>query len=251
MKLLIMRKGFGVFLVFGFIIFSCSTKDQVIPDFGLEYYPLQVDNYSIYQVDETHIVQSIETKTSYELKVTITDSSINQQGVVTYILVREKRASASDNWVSLDTWSAKVVNNSVIQNEGNVLFVKLVFPPALNVAWDGNQYNNLKVDENPFNVNLPYDGNILTDNNSDQYVISEQQESITLPSGFEAANALTVTHNNFQDNIVGTDQRKEVYAKDVGLIYKEINQYINCNGSICNGDKAGVLIQSLKEHGKI
>jgi hypothetical protein len=251
MKLPIMRRGLGFFLIFSLSIFSCSEDEPVMPDMGFDYYPLQVGNYSIYQVQESKINGSLKTNLSYELRVLVTDSAVSEQGVVTYFLVREKRTNSSGKWESLDTWSTKVINNSVIQNEGNVLFVKLIFPPSLNLKWNGNQYNNVKVDENPFNVSLPYDGNILTDSNSDQYFISAQNVPVTLSTGFEADNTLTVVHNNYQDDVVGKDQRNEIYARGVGLIYKEVNQYIECNGSICSGDKAGTLIQSLKEYGQM
>ncbi len=244
MKLPIMRKGLGVFLVFSLVIFSCSENEQVIPDLGLDYYPLQVGNFALYQVDETYILQSVETKTSYELKVTVTDSSISQQGVVTYFLVREKRLNSSSKWESVDTWSSHVLNNKVVQNEGNVLFVKLIFPPSLNLMWDGNEFNN-----------VPDGGNLFTDTSSDQYFISEFNKPITLPSDFESDQALTVVHNDFSDNIIGIDQRKEVYAKEVGLIYKEVTQLKYCTSSNCLGqqrvDKGVILIQSLKEYGQI
>lgn len=244
MKLLIMRKGLVVFMVFNLVIFSCSENEQVTPDLGLDYYPLKVGNFVLYQVNETYISQSVETKTSYELKVTVTDSSINQQGVITYFLVREKRVNSLSQWKSVDTWSSHFLNNKVVQNEGNVLFVKLVFPPSLNLMWDGNEFNN-----------LPDDGNLFTDNSSDQYFISEMNKPITLSSGFESDQALTVIQNDFSDNIIGIDQRKEVYAKEVGLIYKEVTQLKYCTSSNCLGqqrvDKGFILIQSLKEHGQI
>ena len=244
MKLPLMKKGLGVFLVFCLIIFSCSEDEQVIPDLGLDYFPLQVGNFAIYQVDETTILQSIETKTSYELKTTITDSSRNEQGIITYVLVREKRTSASSQWENLDTWSTKVVKNRAVQNEGNVLFIKLIFPPSLNLKWDGNEFNN-----------LPNDGNIFSDNSSNQYVISELNKLITLSSGFESDQSLTVVQNDFSDAIVGVDQRKEVYGKGAGLIYKEVTQLKYCTSASCLGqkkvDKGSILIQSLKERGQI
>jgi len=244
MKLLIMRKRLGVFLVFCLVTLSCSTDEPVIPDMGLDYYPLQVGNYAIYEVEETIILQSVETQTSFDLRITVTDSSKNEQGVVYYLLVREKRTSPSGNWEALDTWSTKVIDNKTVQNEGNVLFVKLVFPPSLNLKWDGNLFNN-----------LPDDGNIFNDSNSDHYFISDLDEPITLPSGFETNQSLTVIQNDFSDNIVGIDQRKEVYAKGVGLIYKEITQLEYCTSSNCLGqqkvDKGVILVQSLKEHGQI
>ena len=244
MKLLIMRKGLGIFLVFSLVIISCSDDEQVAPDLGLDYYPLHVGNYSVFQVEETTITLSVEIKTSYELKVAITDSSINEQGVTTYSVIRQKRMNTSSNWENLDTWSCKVLNNRLVQNEGNVLFVKLIFPPSLNLMWDGNEFNNLQGD-----------GNLFTDNSSGKYVVSELNKPITLQSGFESDQTLTVVQNDFTDDIIGIDQRKEVYAKTTGLIYREVNQLQYCTSSNCLGqrrvDKGFILTQSLKEHGKI
>jgi hypothetical protein len=104
----------------------------------------------------------------------------------------------------------------------------------LELSWDGNQFNN---------------------STTESYVISELNASITLPSGFEAEQSLTVIQNDLLDNIVETDQRKEVYAKGVGLIYKEIIQLQYCTNPNCLGqqkvDKGVILIQSLKEHGQL
>jgi hypothetical protein len=241
MKLPIMKIGSGVFLVLFLVIFSCTETDQVLPDSGLDYFPLQVGNYSIYEVNETTILQSVTTEVSYELKVTVSDSTINEKGEITYIIYREKRSSPMDTWESYDTWSAKVINHRLIQNESNINFVKLIFPPSLDLSWDGNQYNN-----------LPYNGGIeiFYDGNDRPYFISELDKSITLTTGFSSDNALTVVQSDYDDVITGRDQRKEVYAKGVGLIYKEINQFIKCTSSICSGDRSYIFIQSLKEYGK-
>ncbi len=244
MKLLIMRKGLVFFLVISIIVISCSEDVQITTDLGSDYYPLQVGNYSIFQVKETSISQSVEVNTSYELKVSVKDSTINGQGLVTYYLVREKRMNPSDKWKSLDVWTSKVVANRIIQNEGNILFVKLVFPPSLNLMWDGNEYNN-----------LPNDGNIFNDNDSSTYVISELNKPLTFPTGFESDQTLTVIQNDFTDNIIGIDQRKEFYSKGVGLVYKEIIQLVYCTSSNCLGQQKVangiILTQSLKENGKI
>jgi hypothetical protein len=243
MKLPIMRRGFGVFLIISTLIFSCSEEEPLVPDMGLDYYPLSVGNYSLYHVEETQISQSVETKTSYELKVTITSSGINEQGVTAYHIVREKRANPSGNWESLDTWSTRVINNRIVQNEGNILFVKLIFPPSVNLSWNGNQFNDVKD-----NGEIFYDGDIT------QYRISEFDQPITLSTGFLSDNSLTVIQNDYNDNFTGIDERKEVYARNVGLIYKETTQIQYCTDNACYGqqkvDKGVILIQSLKEYGK-
>jgi len=245
MKLPIMKKGLLVFMIFSTLVSSCSEDEPVVPDMGFEYYPLKVGRYYIYQVNETSISQSIETKTAYELKVTISDSTVNERGLTTYVLVREKRANPSAVWQSLDTWSVKLIDNRIVQNEANVIFVKLIFPPSVNLGWDGNQFNN-----------LPDNGNLFNESGSEQYYIANLNEAISLSAGFETDNSLTVVQNDFSDEIVGIDERKEIYASGVGLIYKEVRQLEYCTSSAsCLGqqkiDKGVILIQSLKEYGKI
>lgn len=243
MKLPIMKVGFGVLGLFLTLIIACSEQEQVAPDLGADYFPLQVGNYSIYEVEETTLLPSTPvTNVSYELKITVTDSIVNDKGEVTYIMVREKRINSTDGWENVETWSATLVNNKVIQNESNISFVKLIFPPSLNLSWDGNQYNN-----------LPYNGGIESfyDGSDKPYSISALDQPITLSTGFAAENSLTVVQNDYNDEITGIDERKEVYARGVGLVYKEINQFIKCNGTICVGDRSFVFIQSLKAHGRI
>jgi hypothetical protein len=246
MKLCIMGKGLGVFLAISSLIFSCSADEPVIPDMGYDYYPLQVGRYTIYEVEETSISQSVETEVSYEIRVTVADSSINQQGIVTYVLVREKRADASDNWESLDTWSTEIINNRLVQNEGNTLFVKLIFPPSLNLSWNGNQFNDLTD-----NGEIFYDGDVT------QYRISEINQPVTLNTGFTANSSLTVLQNDYNDDFTGIDERKEIFSKDDGLIFKEVIQKTYCSdfNDPCYGqqkvDNGFIFIQSLKEHGQL
>lgn len=243
MKLPTMKIGIGVSGLLMMLFLSCSDHEPVEPDLGTEYFPLQVGNYWIYEVEETtKLPSSAPTEVTYELRVTVTDSSVNERGEVSYILVREHRSNTTENWESVETWSATMINNKMIQNESNVPFVKLIFPPSLKLSWDGNQYNNL-----PFNGGIEsfYDGT------NTPYFIAELDKPIALSTGFSAENTLTVIQNDYNDVITGIDERKEVYAKGVGLAYKEINQYIKCTGTICIGDRSFLFIQRLKMHGSL
>ena len=237
-----MRKGLLFIFIVNACLFSCSGNEELVPAWGLDYFPVRVGVFHVYQVEETTVVQSVETKSVYELRVTVKDSSINEQGITTYLLLREKRATVSSNWESLDTWSVKMVGNKLIQNEGNVLFVKLFFPLLRDLKWNGNEFNNL--------LNS---GNIFNDRNSAHYSIGSIDLPIALPSGFETDHALEVVHNSYEDAIIGSDQRKEIYAKGVGLIYKEITQlqYCTANCPVSKRiDKGLIFVQTLKEHGQ-
>ncbi|MDZ7647469.1 MAG: hypothetical protein U5K54_09945 [Cytophagales bacterium] len=195
----------------------------------------------IYQIEETTIIQSQETMFDYELRVTITDSvhnwSTNQD---TYIITRETRTSSANLWQALDTWSARIENNELIQKEGNTLFVKFIFPPSLELFWNGNQFNNL--------LN---NGNLFNGSNSQSYRISAYDHLFRIGST-AYPESLIVVQNNFVDAIVGKDQRYEVYTPNIGLVYKEMIQLEYCSTPDCLGqqkiDKGVMYVQSLKEY---
>ena len=101
----------GFSLVIGlFVLASCKTSQDSLPDIGLDYFPLTVGSYAIYTVDETQINQSAEQKFVYELKLLVTDSVLNQEGGYTYIVTRQKRNSANLPWLTLDAWTARIAN---------------------------------------------------------------------------------------------------------------------------------------------
>jgi len=235
-----MKSGF-IFLITLVLMMACAPEDPVDPDTGLDYFPLKVGNQWLYQVEETNINQSIEVSSQYELRVSVADSFKNMAGGYTYILHRETRSSETNPWQSIDTWSAWFSSNRIVQNEANVSFVKLLFPPSAGSYWNGNQFNN-----------LPDNGNLFNGPDSESYQLTEIDMPMTLANGLEFPQTLTVVQNEFEDNIVGNDLRREVYAREVGLIYKEVMQLEYCSTPACLGqqivDKGVIYIQTLKAH---
>lgn len=234
-----MRRYLGFIVAIGLLL-SCSSEDPVNPDFGVNFFPLQTGMSWIYQVDKTTINQSQETKLTYELRVTITDSVRSLNNLDTFIFTRETRTSAANPWQALDTWSAKIENNQLIQSEGNTLFVKLMFPPSIALSWNGNQFNN-----------LPNNGNLFNGSGSESYQIIAYDLLFRMGET-EYPESLIVVQNNFVDAIVGKDQRHEVYTPNMGLVYKEVIQLEYCSTPDCLGqqkiDKGVMYVQSLKEY---
>jgi len=235
-----LRSFFILFILLSLLV-HCSDEDPINTDIGLDFFPLHTGNSWVYSVEETTITQSVTEVNNYELRVTFIDSIKNINGGYTFTLQREKRMLATDAWESFETWTATVQNNKVIQNESNILFVKLVFPLHQAAKWNGNEFNN-----------LPDNGNLFNDKDSELYRISEFDKSINLTTGLEYSKSLTINHNSFTDPIVGKDERKEIYARDVGLVYKEITQLEYCSTPNCLGqqkvDKGVILIQTLKSY---
>lgn len=223
------------------LFIRCSEEDPISTDIGLDFFPLHTGDSWIYEVDETAIIQSATEVTNYQLRVTVIDSVKNIYGGHTFTLKHEKRASEIDLWESFETWTAEVTGSRLIQNESNVSFVKLAFPLFEGGKWDGNEFNN-----------LPNHGNLFNDKNSDVYQVFEFDQSVSLSTGLDFSETATVNQNSFVDAIVGKDERKEIYARNVGLVYKEITQLEYCSTPDCLGqqkvDKGVILIQTLKSY---
>lgn len=223
---------------------SCKTSQDSMPDVGLDYFPLKVGSYQLYTVDETQISQSVEQKFIYELMVKVVDSSVNQENEYTYTIQRQKRDNATLPWINMDSWSARFAGRQAIMKEGNTSVVKVMFPAVNGLEWDGNSFNTLGGEQScGENKNIP----------CDIYRLENFAKEFVLPDGMSFAETLTVIQNQNPDIIVKQDIRKEVYAKSIGLIYKESTVLEYCTSTACLGkqkvDKGYKYKQTLKEYG--
>jgi hypothetical protein len=206
-------KYFALLLLFA----GCGSGDPKPVDIGSDYFPLQTGRYQVYAVSEKHYSEGKEpTLSDYQLKVEVTDSFPNPGGGYTYVLNRSKRMDASEEWAVLDTWSARKTDAELVVNEENISYLKLVFPVKKGQTWNGNQYNSQNKDDYTLdNVDVPY----------------------TTPGGTTFEKSLTVNQENNDDLIVFHDIRKEIYARNVGLVFRSIVQLNYCSTENCVGQQ--------------
>lgn len=227
-----MKQFFKYFAVVLVIIVACDSNESKPSDIGLNYFPLRTGFFQIYSVESIQYSEVSDPVTlNYELKTEVVDS-FPSGDQITYVIHRSKRQNPSSDWEALDTWSARMNDREVVVNEGNTAYAKLLFPVHNGLLWNGNQYNSLGTDE---------------------FELLDVNESFSLAGGTTFDNTLTVQQEDNEDFIVALDQRKEVYAKDAGLIYKEITQLEYCTADNCRGQQIvenGIVYkQSLKEYG--
>lgn len=191
------------------ILFLASCTDGDISTLaGQSYFPLHLNNYWDFKVSETNILETVtcgdggQTQKSYLLRMMVTDSIKNANGGFTFVIHRYTRPDESQAWTDLDTWTARVSSNSIVQSEGNTSYVKFIFPLKESLKWNANLYNNLTAEDyslkdvgKPFSINTS-----------------------TYPK------SITVVQSDYDDVFISSDNRSEVYAYNVGLVYKKIDQ---------------------------
>ena len=202
---------------------SCSSDEVLKTDAGMAFYPLQKGRFQVYDVNEIKYTLSVPETLAYELKIQVVDSFAVQERY-TYVLYRYKRTAGETDWTYLDTWSSTVDDRQAVQNESNTSFVKLKFPLKEGATWNGNLYNN---------------------GTAEDYLLQDVGQPQTFnQQTFD--NCVTVEQSDNEDFVVFLDKRKEVYAKNVGLVYKETTQL-----HYCTDTNQGCLGQQIVNEGII
>ncbi len=223
---------------------GCQSREVTPKVTGTEYFPLQVGTFWLYDVVETTITQlGGQTNSIYELKIEVTDS-ITTVIPTSYILQQYKRADASQPWQAAATWSARKDQFSAIIQEGNIPYIKLSFPLSEQKSWNANALNNLGGND------VCLDGTTHCDN-----YLSENLMKRFEGNGFSYDDSVTILENNDDDPIVMKDVRKAVYARSVGLIYREHTILSYCTQGACAGQKivenGFIFKQSIKSYGRL
>src|SRR5690606_11895221 len=121
---------------------SCKKeKDETVAsNNGREYAPYEVGKYILYNVDSIYWDDFLRAKIAYscQLRYQIADTFTNAEGKFSYkidVLYRQKN---SDPFVPKEVIYATPTETSLEINQKNLNFIKLIFPIAENVSWNGN-----------------------------------------------------------------------------------------------------------------
>ncbi len=217
------------------LFYSCSETEEINDQTtGKIYYPVEIGDFRIYNVTAVRLLQdTVSDSSSFQLRERVDTLYSNLAGEPTYKIIRSRRPTPDDVWIDDSVITVTVSNNQVRKQTSNVESVKMVFPIRDGKTWNPNVYNTLEPGRAFYtNVGQPFS----TD-------------------GKNYGKTTTVMVNDFV-SAISRDVRKEVYAENVGLVYKNYEVIEFCNISACKFNLDYILrgnrrIEVLDSYGKI
>jgi hypothetical protein len=202
-----------IFIAVSALFFSCKKDKEIINvDLGYNYFPDKKGNYVIYQVDSlfyNDFTFTIDTF-QFQIKEKITENFNDLSKRPTQRIERFYRQSSSQEWMIKDVWFANITNTTAEKVEENIRFVKIVFPLKKELTWNGNQFNSL---------------------GEQNYALTKLNEPLKLGSlNFDSIIYISQAADS---NLIEKKIAFEIYAKNVGLVYKK-NLSITDKDSVIN-----------------
>jgi hypothetical protein len=220
-----MKKVLFVAIITGLFACKKTSEDFPVPPSIAEYAPLKVGKFITYDLDSLLFLggtQEIHRK--YEVKYLVTDSVNDNLGRKVFRIVRSIRSLSTNPFLPDNTSYAINTGTNFEFTENNLRFFKLIQPIKNDATWKGNSavstsssgtnlsylfdwdYTFAKVGE-PAKVNNVIIPNTITINQADK------------------GNGLPVilpTQSSNPTTIASKDSAVEIYAKDIGMVYKKL-----------------------------
>lgn len=207
-----------LFLALSLALSSCYDEDLSGIDLGYDYFPVQLGSYVTYEVDSIwrdDIIGPIGSgQRSYVLRDINESIFLDEEGREAIRVERSREVN--QGWVIKDIWSRVVIPEYAEQNEENVIFVKHNFPVVAGKSWDGH------IRATPQSIQEYYGAsNIPTDW---EYTYTDVNEPYTI-GGLTFDSTVTVVQIDRPAVFGISVYAKEVYAKNVGMIHKQLMVY--------------------------
>lgn len=203
------------------LLSSCKREKEDLSGLsdGYKYFPLEIGKYILYDVDSTIWDDFLKAEIHHrsQMRYEVVDTFRNETGSLSYVINIRSRKTNAEPFVESDVIYVTPNDNRVVVSQQNLKYIKLIFPVVDGATWDGNAMIPLgDADYQQF------------DNEKWVYTYSDEDEP------FNPGNNLydhTVTVNHIDDRLNDPDAdstayayrnySKEIYAFNVGMIYKE------------------------------
>ncbi len=197
-------------------LFSCKKSSKSTVDATLNYFPLTLGKYVTYAVDSVYYIDTscerYEIKS--QMKYSITDT-ITYNKKPSYMMDVFSRPYDGADWKHINVIIITPSPEGLLYFQDNCKYIKMVFPVANGVSWFGNKYVQVQAPLYSYldgwqyaysNYHLSYNNGLVNFDNT--VTVVENSQNINYPNVDSAVNAVST-------------YAKEVYAWNVGMIYKE------------------------------
>lgn len=183
---------------------TACKDDEPTPavDLGYEYFPMEVGRYVSYKVDSIGFDEAIGDTFRFEIKERIDSLYTESDGSLSARLERYYRETEADAWQLRDIWIMSRSSSRAEKYEENVRFVRMAFAVNEEEVWDGNAFN----------------------------IYPEWTHRYTdIGSGFDNSwlsfDETVRVIQRADSNLTRSETAEEVYAKEVGMIYKRLDTF--------------------------
>ncbi len=236
---------FGLVLLIGMACSNSQTLLDIEPDTSQEYFPLEIGKFLVYTVDSVFYRENDPADTvRIMVREEITDTLRDNEGDLLYRVARSERPDATEPWEITQILAVKRTNTQAERIENNQRFITLTFPFQRNESWNGIGFNS--------------DSLLVTVRGEVLEIFKDwesQFDEIFVPQAFNTFifdSTVSVFHAN-SNNFIERRFNREVYAKGVGLVIKEMQIL---DSQLSNGErvwpddaeKGFTLRQTLIEH---
>lgn len=236
------------------LVALAGCTDSAEPDpslMGYQYYPLAVGDYRVYFVTDIRYKFNIGDTTRFQIREEVKSTFVDQTNTLNYRIERSLRSNSSSQWVSDSVFVVSKSLTNVLLTKNNTKRVKLIFPVKFGKTWAGDAYNdrirtNYDEPKEPYAyaaVHEPFEFN---------------QKQLLLKGAALRYDSTATVLQGTNESVIRLDDRKEVYAAGVGMVYRLFNRanYARCFPEDCEfGEKYKLDGQErhevLVEHGKI
>jgi hypothetical protein len=221
--------GYTLILSTAVILYSCNKKDASInPTQLIEYMPLQTGKYIHYRLDSMRFIDfgQRDTVVSYDAKDVVDGELTDNLGRQTFRIIRYLRdinSTSEEDYFPKLTYFVTPTRESVEVLEENLKFQKLRLPVNNGFNWHGNSflpatpYYEVYQFSNDEDINL-WEYTYM--NVNEQVTINDNtyDSTVTVQQAADSSNVPI----EFPDGLAYRNYWTETYAKNIGLIYKEV-----------------------------
>jgi hypothetical protein len=200
-----------------FVLFGCSKTEKPDWDAHYRYFPMNEGHWVIYEVDSVvyNKLQDTVIHFSYFVRETITSEFADLAGEKWRRVEHEISQDAMVSWVKTAASARKISKRTAVTLEDNLRVIRLIFPCKKFIYWNGNAMINY---EDPFNCQFLGDWQFQYK----ELFVPQTISGITFDS-------VAMVQQVADSGLICKSLVNEMYAPDIGLIYKHIERLTTQN----------------------